>query len=457
MTEMQSGRSCLAILLAAGEGTRMKSARPKVLHEVGGRSMLGHVLASLAEAGAKDVVVVVGPERPEVAREAQALIPGVEIALQAERLGTAHAALSARAALAKGYDDVIIAFADTPLLRPETFGEMRAALAKGSTVVALGFEAWDPNGYGRLVMRDGVLEAVVEHKDATSQQLEIALCNAGMMALDGRHALSLLEAIGNDNAQSEFYLTDAVALARSRGLPTSAFVAPESEVQGINDRIQLASAEAEFQRRKRLAVMAEGATLIAPETVFFSHDTWIGRDVLIEPHVVFGPRVSVADGAVIHSFSHLEGATIGEAAMVGPFARLRPGAQLATNAKVGNFVEIKSAEIGAGAKVSHLTYLGDATVGPDVNIGAGTITCNYDGFFKYRTNIGAGAFVGSNSSLVAPVTIGAGAFIGSGSVVTEDVAPDALAIGRGRQVAKEGWAKGFREASLARKAAAKKP
>lgn len=457
MTEMQSGRSCLAILLAAGEGTRMKSARPKVLHEVGGRSLLGHVLASLAEAGAGDVVVVVGPERPEVAREAQTLLPGVEIALQAERLGTAHAALSARAALAKGYDDVIIAFADTPLLRPETFGELRAALAKGSAVIALGFEARDPNGYGRLVMNDGVLEAVVEHKDATPEQLEIALCNAGMMALDGRHALSLLEAIGNDNAQSEFYLTDAVALARSRGLSTSALVAPESEVQGINDRIQLASAEAEFQRRKRLAVMAEGATLTAPETVFFSHDTRIGRDVLIEPHVVFGPGVSVADGAVIHAFSHLQGATIGEAAMVGPFARLRPGAELGAKAKVGNFVEIKSAEIGAGAKVSHLTYLGDATVGADVNIGAGTITCNYDGFFKYRTNIGAGAFVGSNSSLVAPLTIGEGAFIGSGSVVTDDVAPDALAVGRGRQVTKEGWAKSFREASLARKAAAKKP
>ncbi|HEV7258449.1 MAG TPA: bifunctional UDP-N-acetylglucosamine diphosphorylase/glucosamine-1-phosphate N-acetyltransferase GlmU [Bosea sp. (in: a-proteobacteria)] len=454
---MQPGRSCLAILLAAGEGTRMKSARPKVLHEVGGRSLLGHVLTSLAQAGADAVVVVAGPERPEVAREAQAVLPGVEIALQTERLGTAHAALAARAALAKGYDDVIVTFADTPLLRPETFGALRAELAKGSAVVALGFEARDPNGYGRLVTRDGVLEAVVEHKDATPEQREITLCNAGMMALDGHQALSLLEAIGNDNAQSEFYLTDAVALARSRNLTTSALVAPESEVQGINDRIQLASAEAEFQRRKRLDVMAEGATLIAPETVFFSHDTRIGRDVLIEPHVVFGSGVSVADGAVIHAFSHLEGAAIGQGALVGPYARLRPGASLGAKAKVGNFVEIKAAEIGAGAKVNHLTYVGDATVGADANIGAGTITCNYDGFFKYRTNIGAGAFVGSNSSLVAPITIGAGAFVASGSVVTEDVAPDALAVGRGRQVAKEGWAKGFREASLARKAAAKKP
>ncbi len=457
MTEMQSGRSCLAILLAAGEGTRMRSERPKVLHEVGGRSLLGHALASLAEAGADDVVVVVGSGRPEVAAEAQALLPAVQIAVQAERRGTAHAALAARAALAKGYDDVIVAFADTPLVRPETFSALRAALADGAAVVALGFEARDPAGYGRLVTRDGVLDAIVEHKDATAQQRTITLCNAGLMALDGARALALLEAIGNANAQSEFYLTDAVAVARSQGLAARALEAPESEVQGVNDRIQLASAEAEFQRRKRLAVMAGGATLTAPETVFFSHDTQIGRDVLIEPHVVFGPRVSVADGAVIHAFSHLEGASVGQAATVGPYARLRPGAELAARAKVGNFVEIKSAEIGAGAKVSHLSYIGDATVGADVNIGAGTITCNYDGFFKYRTTIGAGAFVGSNSSLVAPVTIGAGAFVGSGSVVTDDVAPDSLAVGRSRQIAREGWAKSFRETSLARKAAAKKP
>jgi bifunctional UDP-N-acetylglucosamine pyrophosphorylase/glucosamine-1-phosphate N-acetyltransferase len=457
MTEMQSGRSCLAILLAAGEGTRMKSERPKVLHEVGGRSLLGHALASLAEAGADAVAVVVGPERPEVAQEAQALLPAVQIAIQSERRGTAHAALAARAALVDGYDDVIVAFADTPLVRAETFTALRAALARGAAVVALGFEARDPTGYGRLVIRDGALEGIVEHKDATPEERAITLCNAGLMALDGRKALALLDAIGNANAQSEFYLTDAVAVARSRGLATAALEAPESEVQGVNDRIQLASAEAEFQRRKRLAIMAEGATLTAPDTVFFSHDTRIGRDVLIEPHVVFGPGVSVADGAVIHAFSHLEGAEVGPAATVGPYGRLRPGAKLAEKAKIGNFVEIKSAEIGAGAKISHLTYIGDATVGADANIGAGTITCNYDGFFKYRTTIGAGAFVGSNSSLVAPITIGAGAFVGSGSVVTEDVAPNSLAVARGRQVAKEGWAQSFREASLARKVTPKKP
>jgi bifunctional UDP-N-acetylglucosamine pyrophosphorylase/glucosamine-1-phosphate N-acetyltransferase len=457
MTEMQPARSCLAILLAAGEGTRMRSARPKVLHEIGGRSLLGHALTALATAGADRIVVVVGPGREDVAEAARRLLPEVTIAVQAERRGTAHAALAAREVLAAGFDDVIVAFADTPLIRPDTFGALRAELARGAGVVALGFEAQDPTGYGRLLMRDGALEAIVEHKDATPEQRAVRFCNAGLMALDGHQALSLLEAIGNDNAQSEYYLPDAVALARGRGLETRAIAAPESEVQGVNDRIQLAAAEAEFQRRRRREVMAGGATLIAPETVFFSHDTQVGRDVLIEPHVVFGPGVQVADGAVIHAFSHLEGAEVGPKATVGPYARLRPGARLADKAKVGNFVEIKAAEIGAGAKVSHLTYIGDASVGAEANIGAGTITCNYDGFFKYRTTIGAGAFVGSNSSLVAPVTIGAGAIVGSGSVVTEDVAADALALGRGRQIVKDGWAKSFREAALARKAAARKP
>lgn len=456
MTEMQSARSCLAIVLAAGEGTRMRSDRPKVLHEVGGRSLLGHALAALATAGADKVVVVVGPGREDVAGAARRLLPQAVVVVQTERRGTAHAALVAREALAEGYDDVIVAFADTPLVKPETFGALRSELATGATIVVLGFEASDPSGYGRLLLHDGMLEAIVEHKDATLEQRAISFCNAGLMALDGGHALGLLEAIGNDNAQSEYYLPDAVALARGRGFVARAIAAPESEVQGVNDRVQLAAAEAEFQRRKRRAVMAAGATLIAPETVFFSHDTIIGRDVLIEPHVVFGPGVIVADGAVIHAFSHLEGAEVGPQASVGPYARLRPGARLGDKAKVGNFVEIKAADIGAGAKVSHLTYIGDASVGAEANIGAGTITCNYDGFFKYRTTIGEGAFVGSNSALVAPVTIGAGAIVGSGSVITDDVAPDALALGRGRQVAKEGWAKSFRDASLARKAAAKK-
>ncbi|MCO5093334.1 bifunctional UDP-N-acetylglucosamine diphosphorylase/glucosamine-1-phosphate N-acetyltransferase GlmU [Bosea sp. (in: a-proteobacteria)] len=455
MTEMQPARPCLAIVLAAGEGTRMKSRRPKVLHQVAGRSLIGHALASVSQAGADAVAVVISSERPEVGEEARRLVPHAEIAVQHERRGTAHAALAAKAAIAAGHDDVIVAFADTPLVRPETFSALRAALTGGAAVAVLGFEARDPTGYGRLVEQDGRLEAIVEHKDATPGQRAITLCNAGLMALSGRHALSILEAIGDDNAQREFYLTDAVAVARARGLEAVVLRAPESEVQGVNDRAQLAAAEAEFQRRKRLAVMLGGATLIAPETVFFSYDTEIGGDVVIEPNVVFGPGVRVDDGAVIHAFSHLEGATVGAGASVGPYGRLRPGARLAEKAKVGNFVEVKAADIGPGAKVNHLTYIGDAAIGAGANIGAGTITCNYDGFAKSRTTIGEGAFIGSNSALVAPVTIGAGAYVGSGSVVTRDVAPDALAVGRARQIERQGWAKSFREAAAARKAAKK--
>lgn len=455
MTEMQSVPSCLAIVLAAGEGTRMKSRLPKVLHPVAGRSMLGHVLSAVAAAGADAVAVVISSERPEVGEEVLKLSKSARIATQHERRGTAHAVLAAKDALKAGHGHVLVAFADTPLVRPETFAALRVALAGGAAVAVLGFQAKDPTGYGRLVERDGRLDAIVEHKDATAEQREIKLCNAGLMALAGEHALAILEAIGDDNAQNEFYLTDAVAVARSRGLGAVVLEAPESEVQGINDRAQLAGVEAEFQRRKRHAVMLGGATLIAPETVFFSFDTEIGRDVVIEPNVVFGPGVSVADGAVIHAFSHLEGAQVGEGASVGPYGRLRPGTKLAEKAKVGNFVEVKAADIGPGAKVSHLTYIGDATVGAAANIGAGTITCNYDGFVKSRTTIGANAFVGSNSSLVAPVTIGDGAYVGSGSVITSDVAPNALAIGRGRQVEKEGWATTFRKEAAARKAANK--
>ena len=455
MTEMQPTRACLAIVLAAGEGTRMKSRHPKVLHQVAGRSLLGHVLSSVAEAGADAVAIVISSERPEVGVEALKLTPTARIATQHERRGTAHATLAAREAIAAGHDDILIAFADTPLVRPETFAALRGALAGGAAVAVLGFEARDPTGYGRLVEHDGKLEAIVEHKDATPEQREIRLCNAGLMALTGEHALAILEAIGDDNAQREFYLTDAVAIARARGLGAVVLKAPESEVQGVNDRAQLAAVEAEFQRRKRHAVMLDGATLIAPETVFFSYDTRIDRDVVIEPNVVFGPGVSVAEGAVIHAFSHLEGATVGVGASVGPYGRLRPGTTLAEKAKVGNFVEVKAAEIGPGAKVNHLTYIGDATIGAAANIGAGTITCNYDGFVKSKTTIGANAFIGSNSALVAPLTIGEGAYVGSGSVITSNVAADALAVGRGRQVDKPGWAKTFREAAAARKAAKK--
>jgi bifunctional UDP-N-acetylglucosamine pyrophosphorylase/glucosamine-1-phosphate N-acetyltransferase len=426
-----------------------------VLHQVAGRSLLGHVLSSVAEAGADAVAVVISSARPEVGEEALKLMPAARIATQHERRGTAHATLAAREAIAAGHDDILIAFADTPLVRPETFAALRGALAGGAAVAVLGFEARDPTGYGRLIEHDGKLEAIVEHKDATPEQRDIRLCNAGLMALAGEHALAILEAIGDDNAQREFYLTDAVAIACARGLGAVVLKAPESEVQGVNDRAQLAAVEAEFQRRKRHAVMLDGATLIAPETVFFSYDTRIGRDVVIEPNVVFGPGVSIAEGAVIHAFSHLEGASVGAGASVGPYGRLRPGTTLAEKAKVGNFVEVKAAEIGPGAKINHLTYIGDATVGAAANIGAGTITCNYDGFVKSKTAIGANAFIGSNSSLVAPLTIGEGAYVGSGSVITADVAADALAVGRGRQVDKPGWAKTFREAAAARKAAKK--
>ena len=439
-------RTCLALVLAAGEGTRMRSARPKVLHEIAGASLVAHVLTCVQAAGADACAVVVGPGREDVAAEAARVFPGVETYVQTERLGTAHAVLAARAAIGRGYDDLVIVFADTPLVRPQTLASLRAALAEGASVAVLGFEARDPTGYGRLLMEGDSLSAIREEKDASPAERAVTLSNAGLMAIDGRRALDLLGAIGTANAQGEYYLTDAVALARASGLATRVVRAPEREVMGVNDRVQLASAEAEIQSRLRDAAMRAGATLVAPDTVFFSHDTRLGRDVVVEPHVVFGPGVVVEDGARIKAFSHLEGARIGAAASIGPFGRMRPGAKIGAGAKIGNFVEIKSAEIGEGAAVSHLTYLGDAKVGAKANIGAGTITCNYDGFDKHITQIGAGAFIGSNSALVAPVTIGDGAYVGSGSVITQDVPADSLAVARGRQVDKPGWARDFRKA-----------
>lgn len=446
-----SSRSCLAIVLAAGEGTRMKSDIPKVLHPVANRSMLAHVLANVREAGASEAAVVIGPDREDVAKETLKCFPGARIFVQQERLGTAHALLSAREALERSADDVIVAFADTPLVRPETFGKLRAPLASGAAVVAMGFEAEDPTGYGRLITSGGELLAIREHKDATETERAITLCNGGLMAIRGDVALTLLERVGNQNAKGEFYLTDIVAIARDLGHQTAFAVVPETEVHGVNNRAQLAAAERIIQDRLRREAMTAGVTLVAPETVFLSYDTKLGRDVVVEPHVVFGPGVVVEDGVVIHSFSHVEGARIASGAGIGPYARLRPGASIGAKAKVGNFVEIKNTELGSGAKVSHLTYLGDATVGAEANIGAGTITCNYDGFNKYRTEIGEGAFVGSNSSLVAPVTIGKGAFVGSGSVITDTVPEDGLALARGRQMVKEGWAVAFREKARAAK------
>ncbi len=413
--------------------------------------MLAHVLASVAAAGVGNVAVVVGPGRDDVRAETLRIAPHADVFVQSERLGTAHAVLAARVALAAGYDDLIVLFADTPLVTGATILALREALAAGAGVAALGFEAADPFGYGRLLQDSGGrLAAIREEKDASADERAIRLCNAGLMAIDGRRAFELLARIGNDNAKREYYLTDIVELARADGLETRVVVADETEVLGVNDRIQLAQAEAVLQTRLRRAAMAAGTTLVAPETVFLAHDTALGRDVVIEPHVVFGPGVTVADGAVIHSFSHLEGAQIGAGATIGPYARLRPGAALAEKAKVGNFVEIKNARVAAGAKVNHLTYIGDADIGANANIGAGTITCNYDGFFKYRTVIGENAFIGSNSALVAPVTVGAGAYVGSGSVVTKDVPADSLAVARGRQIEKGGWAQAFRAAQAAK-------
>lgn len=448
---MTEARRCLAVILAAGEGTRMKSSLPKVLHTLAGRTLVAHVATTAKAAGVDALAAVIGPDREDVAQELRKAVPGAEVFVQRERRGTAHAVLAARDAIARGYDDILVLYADVPLVSVATLRAMRGALADGAAVVALGFEAADPSGYGRLLTAEGGLLAIREHKDASEAERAITLCNSGLMAIAGEDALGLLDTIRCDNAQNEFYLTDVVEAARLAAKRRTALGAAETEVMGVNDRVQLAAAEAVLQGRLREAAMLGGATLIAPDTVFLSHDTILGRDVLVEPHVVFGPGVIVEEGAVIHAFSHLEGARVEPAASVGPYGRLRPGAVLRKGSKVGNFVEVKSADIGEGAKVSHLTYIGDATVGAGANIGAGTVTCNYDGFGKFRTEIGSGAFIGSNSALVAPVKIGDGAFVGSGSVVTEDVPADSLALGRSRQVVKPGWASAFRATKTSRK------
>ncbi len=372
---------------------------------------------------------------------------------QAERLGTAHAVLAAREAIARGYDDLLIVFGDTPLIEAQSLQAARNKLAEGSDVVVIGFRPASPQGYGRLIEENGKLVAIVEEKEATDAQKKIGFCNGGLMAVRGAHALALLDAVDNKNAKSEYYLTDIVGLAHEKGLNVTALEVPVENVIGINNRAELAEAESIWQNRKRQDIMLAGATLIAPETVFFSHDTLIEADVIIEPNVFFGPKVRVASGALIHAFSHIEGANIGEKAEIGPFARLRPGANLGENSKVGNFCEVKNAEVGKGAKINHLTYIGDATVGASSNIGAGTITCNYDGYNKYKTVIGENAFIGSNSSLVAPIEIGDNAYIASGSTITDNVPADALAFGRARQETKVGRGKILREKYAAIKAA----
>lgn len=443
-----SGRTTLTIVLAAGEGTRMRSTLPKVMHAVAGKPLIAHVLAA-APAGTGDAVaVVVGPDHQAVADEVMRVRPGAKTFVQRDRLGTAHAVLAARTAIADGADDILIAFGDTPLIGAETFARLRAALKDGAALAVLGFRAADPTGYGRLLVEDGRLLAIREQADATEAERAVTLCNAGVMAFAGRSALTILDRIGNDNSKREYYLTDAVAIARELGLSATVIETGEDEVRGINTKAQLAEAEQVMQRRLRNAAMDAGVTLIAPDTVYLSADTTFGKDVTIEPFVVIGPGVSIGDGAVIHSFSNIVGASIGARVSIGPYARLRPGTVLGEGARIGNFVETKAAAIDAGAKVNHLTYIGDTHVGENANIGAGTITCNYDGFDKHRTEIGAGAFVGSNSALVAPVKIGAGAYVGSGSVVTRDVPDDALVVERSQQSVREGWAKRFREMKM---------
>ena len=433
-----SARTCLTIVLAAGEGTRMRSSRPKVLHAIGGRPLVAHVMAAVREtAGA--AAVVIGPGQDKVAAAVAAAMPAAKIFVQADRRGTAHAVLAARDAIALGADDILVVFADTPLVRPRTLARLREPLAQGKAVAVLGFRPADPSGYGRLIMEGDRLIAIREHKDASAAERAIPLCNAGLMALRGDAALAILDRIGDQNAKREFYLTDAVAVARQIGLAAAAIETEEDEVRGINSQGQLAEAEAVLQRRLRDAALEAGVNMVAPDTVHLAADTKLGRDVVIEPFVVFGPGVVVEEGAVIRSFSHLEGAHVGQGTTVGPYARLRPGARLGANVRIGNFVEVKESEIAAGARANHLSYIGDSTVGAGANIGAGTITCNYDGTAKHRTEIGEGAFIGSNSALVAPVKVGDRAYVGSGSVITREVPADALAIGRARQVIKEGW------------------
>jgi bifunctional UDP-N-acetylglucosamine pyrophosphorylase / glucosamine-1-phosphate N-acetyltransferase len=430
-----------AIVLAAGEGSRMSSVLPKVLHEIAGRPMIAHVLAALEPLASAQTVVVVGQGQDAVAK---AVAPA-KTAIQHPPRGTGDAVKAARPALEAalaGLSDVVILFGDAPLLQSATIARLIAArLASGAAIAVAGMRPADPGPYGRLVLgADGGVERIVEAKDASPDEAAITLCNGGIMAVAAAQLFELVDRLENINAKREFYLTDIVGIARRRDLAATYVELPAEEVLGVNTRAELAAAEALMQDRLRQHAMAEGATLIAPETVFFSADTRLGRDVVVEPNVVFGPGVSIADNVRIRAFSHLDGAMVDEGAIVGPYARLRPGAVLERNVHVGNFVEVKATRLGAGAKANHLSYLGDSDIGAETNIGAGTITCNYDGFNKHRTIIGKGAFIGSDSALVAPVTIGDGAYVATGSVITADVPADALSIARARQVDKPGRA-----------------
>ncbi|MGB0572692.1 MAG: bifunctional UDP-N-acetylglucosamine diphosphorylase/glucosamine-1-phosphate N-acetyltransferase GlmU [Alphaproteobacteria bacterium] len=430
------------VVLAAGKGTRMRSDLPKVMHPLAGRPMITHLLATAAELSPERVVVVVGPDMDVVA-DAVAPHP---ICVQAERDGTGGAVKAAREALEGFTGTVLVLYGDTPLVSADTMRRAAAACSDGAAVSVLGFRPRHFHQYGRLITNDdGGLEAIIEAKDASPEELEVNLCNSGVMAFDGHHLTGLLDRLDTNNAKNEYYLTETVALARSDGHMAAVVEGEEDEFLGVNSRADLAIAEAVVQDALRAGAMDGGATLVDPGTVWFHHDTELGRDVVVQPNVVFGPGVKVADGAEIRAFSHLEGAGVEGGAVIGPYARLRPGAKIGAGARVGNFVEIKNADLGAGAKANHLSYVGDAHVGAGANIGAGTITCNYDGFGKHTTNIGGGAFIGSNSALVAPVTVGDGAIVAAGSTISGDVEADALSIERAEQVTKAGWAARFRK------------
>ena len=446
-------RETLSIILAAGKGTRMRSSLPKPLHKIAGRTLLGHSMQVARAAGHQNLAVVIGPEMDNVETETAQQDSNAKTYVQKQQAGTADAVLAAREALKQHSGDVFVLFCDTPMLRPETLQRVSETLDDGANIVVLGFEAIDPTGYGRLLTNPaGELTAIREHRDASVTEQQTTLCNSGVMAFRCPDILALLDRIGNANAKQEYYLTDIVEIARQDGLSCKTVTCNEEELLGINDRVQLAGAENKYQQRLRQAAMLNGATMIAPETVWLSYDTIIGRDVVIEPNVFIGPAVTIENNVQLRANCHIEGAHIGSDCRIGPYARLRPGAQLSSEVRVGNFVEVKNVEMGIGAKANHLAYLGDGTVGEGANIGAGTIFCNYDGFRKHRTTVHKGAFVGSNSALVAPVEIGEGAFVGSGSVVTKNVAADSLVVERAPTTVKEGWAAKFRTLMSCRKA-----
>ncbi len=427
------------IVLAAGQGTRMKSDLPKVLHQVAGAPLVAHAIRSADGLGTDRSIVVVGHGADQVEQALVSDFPDAQVVLQSERLGTAHAVDQARDALA-GYDgDAIVLYGDTPFIKPDTLRSMLAARSQGADVVILGFDAETPGKYGRLIVKDGSLKRIVEAKDASEDELAVALCNSGVVCANSELLFDLISKVGNDNASGEYYLTDIVEIANTAGKRCVAVTCDESETLGINSRPELAKAEAIFQAEAREAAMLNGATLQAADSVYFSYDTRLGKDVVVEPNVVFGVGVTVEGHANIRAFSHLEDCMIRSGATVGPYARIRPGSDIGEGAKVGNFVETKKAAIAKGAKVNHLTYIGDATIGEGANIGAGTVTCNYDGVLKHKTTIGAGAFIGTNSSLVAPVTVGNGAMTAAGSVITKDVPDDALAVARAVQKNSEGF------------------